>query len=329
MGEAQATCKGRQCLIPHPQRRCKPLSGCQRRHPFDVRILRKPCPPHRATRHRAAAEPAGLLLALRAPDAAPVRRHVRYGLGGRAHRHADPGVHRQAGAVDGKPGPRRSAVRSHAGLAGDGCAGADRPPAGAADGQPGAQQRRGAGCDQPDPMAKPLACGAPELAVFSERLCRPHRQPGDANQQRGARKCGQLHPCRLVHRDLRLVSTGLDGHGRLAPGRAHGFVVCGLCVLLAPLRAAHARSGQKQLGAAQPGDGARGGQLHQHSHCQAVCPCPRRRPVRARGDRRTQRRHRGTHAADHTFHDHPVDPECAAAGKHRRHRHHTVGPRPG
>src|SRR5579871_2039163 len=35
---------------------------------------------------------------------------------------------------------------------------------------------------QPDPLAEPLACRAPELDLLSERLCRTHCQPGHADQ---------------------------------------------------------------------------------------------------------------------------------------------------
>ena len=39
-------------------------------------------------------------------------------------------------------------------------------------------------CLQHDPLAEPLACGAPELGVFPERFRRPHRQQGDADRAR-------------------------------------------------------------------------------------------------------------------------------------------------
>ena len=41
---------------------------------------------------------------------------------------------------------------------------------------------------QPDPLAEPLACGAAELAVLPERLCRPHRQPRHADRN-AVREC--------------------------------------------------------------------------------------------------------------------------------------------
>jgi ATP-binding cassette subfamily B multidrug efflux pump len=57
----------------------------------------------------------------------------------------------------------------------------------------------------------------------------------------------------------------------------------GYVVFPAPLRAAHARPGQGQLRAAQPGHGPRGGQLHQHPHGEALRTLARRRRLRARG----------------------------------------------
>ena len=56
---------------------------------------------------------------------------------------------------------------------------------------------------QPDPLAEPLARGAPELAVLPERFRRPHRQPRDADRQRAARERDGEHPRGLVHRGLR------------------------------------------------------------------------------------------------------------------------------
>ena len=52
--------------------------------------------------------------------------------------------------------------------------------------QPGDRgQRR-----QHDPLAEPLARGAPELGVFPERFRRPHRQQGDADRPGLAREPG-------------------------------------------------------------------------------------------------------------------------------------------
>ena len=42
-------------------------------------------------------------------------------------------------------------------------------------------QRAHSGRDEPDPLAEPLARGAPELAVLPERLRRADRQPRDAD----------------------------------------------------------------------------------------------------------------------------------------------------
>ena len=65
--------------------------------------------------------------------------------------------------------------------------------------QPGDRgQRR-----QHDPLAEPLARGAPVLGVLPERFRRPHRQPGDADRAGGAREPGRADHRRLVHPGLR------------------------------------------------------------------------------------------------------------------------------
>eukprot|EP01038_Epipyxis_sp_PR26KG_P017059 gene17059-23469_t len=101
------------------------------------------------------------------------------------------GIHEaflKAGRSDAAHRPRHRLSRGHADAARHGGADPDRTPGGDDTRQPGAQQRRRAGRDQPDPLAEPLACGAPRLAVLPERFRRAHRQPGDAHQQCVARK---------------------------------------------------------------------------------------------------------------------------------------------
>ena len=75
--------------------------------PIHVRILRIPHPSHGAALGCAARRAPGVLLAFRAPDARPVRGHVRDGALRRADRHPDPGLHRQARHADGGGRPRR------------------------------------------------------------------------------------------------------------------------------------------------------------------------------------------------------------------------------
>ena len=143
--------------------------------------------------------------------------------------------------------------------------------------QPGAQQRRRAGRDQPHPLAEPLARGASELAVLPERLRRPHREPRDADRQRGARVRGVEHPRRLVHRDLRHQRAGADGDRRLAARRADRPLGRRLHGLPAVLRAAHARPREDLVGGALARDGPRRRQLHQHPDREAVRPRARTR----------------------------------------------------
>ena len=68
-----------------------------------------------------------------------------------------------------------------------------------ADHQPDHRSRR----HQPDPLAEPLACGAPELDVLPERFRRPDRQPRDADRPGAARERRRGDQRRLVHPRLR------------------------------------------------------------------------------------------------------------------------------
>ena len=138
------------------------------------------------------------------------------------------------------PGGARAAV---AAARGHGGAGAHRPPAGDAGRRRDPPQRADPGRDQPDPLAEPLARGAPELAVLPERFRRAHRQPRDADRQRAARERDGEHTRRLVHRGLRRERVRADGGLGLAAGRADASVVRRLPRVPALLRAAHARSG--------------------------------------------------------------------------------------
>ena len=277
-----------------------------------VRLLRIPHPPHAGTRHRAAAGPRRLLLALRPPDPRPLRGDVRDRPGGRADQHRDPGLHRPPGRPDADERSPRRVPACAAGTDRHGAARRHRPTAGAPGRQPCSQQRGRAGCDQPDPLAEPLARRAAELAVLPERLRRPNRQPRHADRQCGARVRGLEHPRHLVHRHLRHQRTRADGLRRLAARRPDRPVGDGLHVFSRLLRAAHARPLEGLVGAALARDGAGRRQLHQHPHGQAVRPVQRRGRLRARGDRRPHRGDRRPHAAHHAFHADALDHERAA-----------------
>ena len=64
---------------------------------------------------------------------------------------------------------------------------------------------------EPDPLAEPLARGAPVLGVLPERFRRPHRQPRDADRTGDPREPGRADHRRLVHPGLR--------HQRADPAR--------------------------------------------------------------------------------------------------------------
>src|SRR6185312_100561 len=111
-----------------------------------------------------------LLLALRAPDPGLVFRHVRRQPRGGAPRHGDPALHRPAGLAHGSVRPAGGARRPMADARRHGGARAVRAPARHPRGHRDPAQRADPGRDEPDPLAEPLARGAPELAVLPERL---------------------------------------------------------------------------------------------------------------------------------------------------------------
>ncbi len=118
----------------------------------------------------------------RAPSQRPVRRAVRGRLRARAARFADPGLHGPHRHLD-HVEPARNPVRDVLADPRRDGPGAARPASAGADGaehhgQPGDRRQ----CVEPDPLAEPLARGAPELGVLPERFRRPDRQPGDADR---------------------------------------------------------------------------------------------------------------------------------------------------
>ena len=103
--------------------------------------------------------------------------------------------------------------------------------------QPGDRgQRR-----QHDPLAEPLARGAPVLGVLPERFRRPHRQPGDADRPGGAREPRRADHRRLVHPGLRHRRADPARLRRPLAGAADRALVRRLPRDAARLRAAHAR----------------------------------------------------------------------------------------
>ena len=87
--------------------------------------------------------------------------------------------------------------------------------------QPGDRgQRR-----QHDPLAEPLARGAPVLGILPERFCRPHRQPRDADRTRRAREPRRADHRRLVHPGLRHRGAGAARLRRPLAGAADRALV--------------------------------------------------------------------------------------------------------
>ena len=273
----------------------------------------------------AAARADRLLLALRAADEGLVRAHVRHEPRRGADRHGHPGLHREARVAHGSRRPAGGARRAMAAARRHDRAGAARAPAGAARRRGDTPQRAHPGRDEPDPLAEPLARRAPELAVLPERFRRAHRQPRHADRQRAARERDGEHTRHLVHRGLRRERARADGDGGLAAGRPHAPVVRRLLRVPALFRAAHARSRARQLRGALARDGARGGQLHQHPHRQAVRAARRRGRLRARDRRRAPGRDRRAHAAHHAIHVRALGDERAAPHRHGGDRHLAVG----
>ena len=102
-------------------------------------------------------------------------------------------------------------------------------------------------------------------------------------------------------------------------------VVRRLSRIPALLRAAHARSRARELRGALARHGARGGQLHQHPHRQALRAAGRRGRLRARGDRRAPGCDRRAHAADLEVHVRAVGDERRAPHRHGGDRHLALG----
>src|SRR6185437_8558809 len=96
--------------------------------------------------------------------------------------------------------------------------------------------------DQPDPLAKPLACGAAELDLLPERLRRPHRQPRDPDRAGVARKHRRRHQRGLVHPRLRHQRDPAAVRGGLALGDPDPPLVRVLRLPAEDVRAAHARA---------------------------------------------------------------------------------------
>ncbi len=98
-----------------------------------------------------------------------------------------------------------------------------------------------------DPLAKPLARGAAELDVLSERFRRPHRQPGHADRPGPARKRGLGDQRGLVHPGLRRRRDRCcwrRSDVRLAIPVLLWFCrLCGLAALVRARSCATARSG--------------------------------------------------------------------------------------
>ena len=185
-----------------------------------------------------------------------------------------------------------TAVREHSGrmLLGMAVVLLVRAPAGAdgaePDRQPGDRRQR----LQPDPLAEPLARGAPVLGVLPERLRRPHRQPRDADRTGDARDASS----RCITGVWYILVYGTSALMLLASrrplaGAADRALVRRLSRAAAPVRAAHARPLQGDVRGALDADRAHRRQLHQHPHRQAVRARPRRGRLCARGDRRAHR----------------------------------------
>ena len=104
-------------------------------------------------------------------------------------------------------------------------------------GQPGDRGQ----CRQHDPLAEPLARGAPELGVLPERLRRPHRQPRDADRPVDPRDAGRADHGGLVHPGLRHQRGDPARVRRPLAGAADPDLVRRLPGDAAHLRAAHAR----------------------------------------------------------------------------------------
>ena len=184
----------------------RPAAASALKRQFDVRRLREGAETNcRVRARRAAGRAGGVLLAFRAAGEGPVRRPVRRRLRRRAARYPSIpvfiGRDRHADHVASTPehlfaDPGPCSLGMAAGAAGAAAARADcaEPRH-----QPGDRRQ----CHQPDPLAEPLARGAPVLGVLPERLRRPHRQPRDADRPGDAREPGRAAHRGLVHPGLR------------------------------------------------------------------------------------------------------------------------------
>src|SRR5579875_801418 len=162
----------------------------------------------------------GILLALRAAGAASCRRAVRCRLAGGVARHDDPGVYR-AGRDDGvATGAGRAGARQLAPASRHGGGIADCQAGGAVPAGPRHQPGDRARLLQSRPLAEPLACGAAELDLFPERLCRPHRAAGHADRPGAARERRLRHQRGVVHPRLWQRRDRPVGPERPAPDHA-------------------------------------------------------------------------------------------------------------
>ena len=245
-------------------------------------------------------------------------------------------LHRRRARHDGAdlPRPRRHArhrcrpedavrrLRPHAARHGAGAAGAapardhDAEPAR----QPGDRRQR----VEPHPLAEPLACGAAILGVLPERLRRPHRQPRDADRTCDPRDRRRADHRRLVHPGLRHQRRAAARH-REPVARASGHaVVRRLSRAAAPVRAAHARPLEGDVGIALAAHRPHRRQLHQHPDREAVRPRARGRRLCARSAGAAHRPLPPLAAAQHAVLVQPDHAQRRPRHRHGRHRDPAV-----